>query len=92
MKLTSEHIHKNLENTAGWRQRGPEIVREFKFKNFKEAMHFVNQVAELAEVMDHHPDIFIKYNTVLLILSTHSAGGLTEKDFQLAGKINQLTG
>ena len=65
-----------------------EITKLYKFPDFKEAMGFVNRVADLAEEADHHPDILIRYNKVTLTLSTHSAGGLTEKDSQLARKID----
>lgn len=66
------------------------ISRTFEFKDFKESMAFVNAVAELAEKQNHHPDITINYNAVTLVLSTHSAGGLTEKDVTLAKAIDQL--
>ena len=72
----------------GWELKAAEIAKLYKFKDFKEAMGFVNRVADLAEEADHHPDILIRYNKVTLTLSTHSAGGLTEKDFQLARKID----
>jgi len=71
----------------GWENNGKEITRAYKFKDFAEAMAFVNKVAGLAEAADHHPDIDIRYNKVRLTLSTHSAGGLTEKDFSLALQI-----
>ncbi len=66
------------------------ISRLFTFKDFKEAMVFVNRVAEVAESEGHHPDITINWNKVTLSLSTHSIGGLSENDFILAAKINQL--
>ncbi|SRR5258708_3663393 len=67
------------------------IRRQFKFKNFKEAMIFVNKVAETAESEGHHPSISIFYNVVQLDLFTHASGGLSENDFILASKINRLT-
>jgi 4a-hydroxytetrahydrobiopterin dehydratase len=66
------------------------IHKRFTFGNFKEAMAFVNQVAELAESADHHPDILVNYKRVTLTLSTHSAGGLTQKDFDLASHIEKI--
>lgn len=66
------------------------IIRKFKFKDFKEAMAFVNKVAEVAEKESHHPDIEIHYNKVVLELSTHAIGGLSENDFILASKIDSL--
>jgi len=76
-----------MEAVPGWESNGREITRTYKFKNFAEAMAFVNKVAGLAEAADHHPDINIRYNKVRLTLSTHSAGGLTDKDFSLANQI-----
>lgn len=73
-----------IDNDAGC------ISRTFEFKVFKESMKFVNAVAELAEEQHHHPDITINYNAVTLVLTTHSAGGLTEKDLTLAKAIDQL--
>jgi 4a-hydroxytetrahydrobiopterin dehydratase len=66
------------------------IEREFTFKDFREAMEFVNQVAVLANEQDHHPDIFISYNKVQMTLSTHKIGGLSMSDFIVAGKIDQV--
>jgi 4a-hydroxytetrahydrobiopterin dehydratase len=71
-----------------WQRVGNEIERTFRFRDFREAIAFVVQVALLAERMDHHPDIEIRYRQVTLRLSTHSAGGLTEKDFHLAQQID----
>jgi 4a-hydroxytetrahydrobiopterin dehydratase len=73
-----------------WRKKGAAITRTFQFKDFKAAMKFVNAVARLAEKAQHHPDIDIRWNKVALTLSTHDAGGLTKKDFDLAGKFNGL--
>ena len=67
-----------------------DLVRIFKFEDFRAAMRFVNQVAELAEEAGHHPDIDIRYNRVRLALVTHDAGGLTNKDFELAGQADKL--
>lgn len=67
-----------------------EIFRQFKFKDFKEAMVFVNRVADIAEAEGHHPDITINWNKVSLSLSTHSIGGLSENDFIVAAKVNAL--
>ena len=80
----------DLKQVPGWEQQNKELVRAWKFADFKQAMAFVNKVAAAAEAMDHHPDILIQYNRVRLNLSTHSAGGLTDKDFQLARKINEI--
>ena len=69
---------------------GKKIQREFTFKNFKEAMRFVNNIADIAQREDHHPDIHIFYNRVRLALWTHAIGGLSENDFILAAKINTI--
>ena len=86
-KLSETQIAESLKGTPGWECKGEEITRLWKFLDFKQAMEFANRVAELAEATDHHPDIDIRYNKVRLTLSTHSAGGLTEKDFSLAKQI-----
>ncbi len=69
---------------------GKKIRKDFTFKNFVEAMKFVNSVAQIAEAEQHHPDITISYNKVSLELSTHAIGGLSENDFILAAKIATL--
>ena len=80
------------EAVAGlqWDRDGDSLRKTVKRKDFAEAMAFVNQVAELAEAANHHPDISISWNTVVLTLSTHSAGGLTRLDLDLAGRIDRL--
>jgi len=88
--LTEKQIVGLLRSTKGWKLRGSEIQKIFIHKDFARAMGFVQSVALLAEKMNHHPDIDIRWNKVLLSLSTHSAGGLTEKDFALAEQINAL--
>ena|SRR5205085_7857923 len=94
MKLSEEQINERLPQISGWSRNGDWLTRDFKFENFKSAMAFVNRVADEAEAMDHHPDILIHgWNNVRLSVSTHSqapAGGLTEKDFNLAERVNQL--
>ena len=91
MRLTDDQIVERLGETIGWERRGELISRTFNFKDFKEAMAFVNKAADVAESMDHHPDILISYNVVQLSVFTHSEGGLTEKDFKLAKKINEIS-
>lgn len=89
-RLNEEQIAKELQSVKGWEKTGNEIRRTFIMKDFVEAMGFVQSVALLAEKMDHHPDIDIRWNKVTLVLSTHSEGGLTMKDFQLAQQIDLL--
>ncbi|MEN3000779.1 MAG: 4a-hydroxytetrahydrobiopterin dehydratase, partial [Armatimonadota bacterium] len=79
-----------MARVPNWQRVGNEIERTLTFKNFREALAFVVHVGLLAERMDHHPDIEIRYRQVTLRLSTHSAGGLTEKDFLLAQQIDAL--
>ena len=87
-KLSDVQVQEELKRCPGWELKEGAIVRLYKFKDFKESMAFVNRVADLAEAADHHPDILILYNKVRLTLVTHSAGGLTQKDFDLARQID----
>ena len=87
---TDEQIERDIQLLKGWGRAGKEIRKTFEFKDFVHAMGFVNSVALLAEKANHHPDIDIRWNKVALTLSTHSAGGLTEKDFKLAREIESL--
>ena len=88
--LSIKEIYERLEELNGWELTGNEITKEFNFNNFKEAMDFAQKVGEEAEREHHHPDILIRYNKVTIILTTHSVGGLTYKDFKLAKVIEQL--
>ena len=87
-KSTSVQIRKVLKTVPRWKKKGAVITRVFEFKDFVSAMKFVNTVARLAEKAWHHPDIDIRWNKVTLALTTHDAGGLTEKDFALARKFD----
>jgi 4a-hydroxytetrahydrobiopterin dehydratase len=78
-------------NDDWWIIENHHIIREFTFENFKESMEFVNKVADIAEHEGHHPDIYIFYNRTKLELTTHAAKGLTENDFIMAAKIDQLS-
>ncbi len=88
--LNEKQITATLKSAKGWKRNGNEISRTFLFKDFVRAMGFTQSVALFAEKADHHPDIDIRWNKVTLVLSTHSEGGLTEKDFSLAVQINSL--
>jgi 4a-hydroxytetrahydrobiopterin dehydratase len=88
--LSESEIQKELDSLKGWKRERKEIAKLYELKNFVRAMGFVNSVALLAEKANHHPDIDIRWNKVKLVLSTHSAGGLTEKDFNLAKQIDSL--
>ena len=87
-KLPPEEIKNRLAGLAGWQLADNAIKKQYKFNDFMSAMAFVNRVADAAEAADHHPDITINYTRVTMALSTHSAGGITRKDFDLAHKID----
>jgi 4a-hydroxytetrahydrobiopterin dehydratase len=83
-------IEQGLASLPDWKLNGGNLVRSFSFTDFREAMSFVNSVAALAERAGHHPDIDIRYNKVNLALSSHDAGGITERDFSLAAGIGKI--
>ena len=90
-KLGASEIKTALGGVPDWKKRGMTIARTYPFKDFPAAIKFVNAVAGLAEQARHHPDIDICRNQVTLTLTTHDAGGLTEKDFALARKFDRLS-
>jgi 4a-hydroxytetrahydrobiopterin dehydratase len=89
-KLTPTQIKAALGVVPDWKKTGATITRTLVFKDFPAAIRFVNTVARLAEKAWHHPDIDIRWNKVTLTLTTHSEGGLTEKDFKLARQFDRL--
>ena len=89
-RLSEPEIAKALERLEGWERDGETIRKLYTFKTFADGIRFVDRVAVEADAVDHHPDIDIRYTTVVLTLSTHSAGGLTPKDVQLAEVIDRL--
>jgi 4a-hydroxytetrahydrobiopterin dehydratase len=88
--LAENDIVTLLASTPGWERAGDSITTTLTFPGFLDAVEFVNKVAALAEAVDHHPDIDIRWNKVTLTLSTHSDGGLTAKDFALAKQIDTV--
>lgn len=90
MTLNEERIHEELTKVPGWELHEGTIRKSYELDDFKASLAFVNQVGELAENADHHPDILVEYNKVSLSLVSHDAGGITDKDFQLAQEIEQL--
>lgn len=90
--LTDPEIKQSLGKLQGWKQQGSAIQRVFEFRDFKAAMHFVNRIADAAEQANHHPDIDIRYNKVTLALVSHDAGGVTDRDVNMAERINQIAG
>jgi 4a-hydroxytetrahydrobiopterin dehydratase len=90
--LSDAEIEQRLADLPGWRREGDEIVHEATLADFAAAIALVDRVAQLAEAANHHPDILVHgYNGVRLALSTHSEGGLTAADFELAGAIEELS-
>ena len=83
-KLSEAEVKDRLTHHPDWTEVGGEIQRTFDFADFKASMRFVNDVADEAERVQHHPDILIRYSRVTLTVSTHDAGGITVKDFDLA--------
>jgi len=88
--LGKTEVERLLSQLSGWSLNGKWITKEFQFKNFIEAMKFVNRTAGLAEGEGHHPDIHIHYNRVRFDIWTHAIDGLSENDFILAAKIDTL--
>jgi 4a-hydroxytetrahydrobiopterin dehydratase len=86
--LSTVEIENALKSNPEWKLQGGKLIREWTFKDFVEAMAFVNQVATLAETAGHHPDIDIRYNHVLLGLVSHDAGGITARDTAMANRID----
>ena len=89
-KLSKQEIAAGLRTLKGWHIVKGNLHRIFKFKDFTQAFGFMKRVALAADRMDHHPNWSNAYNKVTVDLSTHSAGGLTQSDFDLAGKIQQI--
>ena len=88
-KLGDAEVGERLKTLAGWAREGNAIRKSFSFGKFAEGIRFVDRVATAADALDHHPDIDVRYTTITMVLSTHSAGGLTRKDFELAERIEQ---
>ena len=89
-KMTADEIEASLAGTDGWRVDGEYLHKRFDFANFAESLAFVNQVGEIAEAADHHPDITFGWGYVELRTTTHDRGGITDVDFDLVGKVDQL--
>ena len=88
--LSAKQIKESLAAVPAWKKAGAAIARTYQFKDFPAAIQFVNALATVSEQAWHHPDIDIRWNKVKLSLTTHDAGGLTEKDFDLARKFDRL--
>jgi 4a-hydroxytetrahydrobiopterin dehydratase len=90
MKIDPKEAARRLAKIPGWSIEGSELVQEFRFRDFSEAFGFMTSVAVIAEKLDHHPDWSNSYNRVTIRLSTHSAGGVTDLDFDMATRIGGL--
>jgi 4a-hydroxytetrahydrobiopterin dehydratase len=88
--LSPSEVDLVLQNLPGWTRHENSIQRVLQFPDFVAAMRFVNAVAAAAEATNHHPDILINYNKVTLTLVSHDSGGVTRRDIQMAGKINEI--
>jgi 4a-hydroxytetrahydrobiopterin dehydratase len=88
-RLSDIAIQRELGNLPGWSRRGEVITKTFQFRDFLTGIDFVTAVAKAADAADHHPDIDIRYTKVTCALSTHSAGGITQKDLDMARKIDR---
>jgi 4a-hydroxytetrahydrobiopterin dehydratase len=89
-RLENEEIESRLERLNGWSREGEAITKEFDNGDFKGSVDFVNRLTPEAEEMNHHPDLEISWDTVKVTITTHSEGGLTVGDFELAAKIDAL--
>ena len=86
-RLTDSKISDRLRSLEGWEVRDSRLVKSFKFKDFMSAVHFVDEIAPLAEAEGHHPDLQVGWGKVVVELTSHDAGGLTAKDFEVAGRL-----
>lgn len=91
-KLSEDAIQAALTEMPGWSVADGALRKAYRFSTFPDGVAFVNRVADLAEDMGHHPDIDIRYSTIIVSLSTHDEGGITEKDTTLARRIEGLLG
>jgi 4a-hydroxytetrahydrobiopterin dehydratase len=89
--LNDEDVQQKLSGLDGWERKGDAIEKQFELDDFSGSVEFVNRLTPVANEMNHHPDLAISWNKVTVTLSTHSEGGLTDNDFELAGKIDGLS-
>jgi 4a-hydroxytetrahydrobiopterin dehydratase len=89
-KLADAEVQAFLHKWTGWALEGGALKKTYAFRDFRAAMAFVNRVADAAEAADHHPDIDIRYSKVTLVLVTHDAGGLTQRDTALAAQVDRF--
>ena len=90
--LDTDTIRQRLADLDGWQHEGDHIAREWTFEDFRSAVDFINRVATLADEAEHHPDLHNSYTSVRIQLTTHSEGGVTERDLDLAAEIDRVVG
>lgn len=90
-KLNGQSVKGWLDSHPGWTRKGNALAKEYRLPSFRDSIVFVNRIAGLADTFDHHPDIDIRFDRVHVALSTHSAGGITEKDLALAEQLDFAT-
>ncbi len=90
-KLSAEEIETNLSGLNDWTVSSDKLSKKFVFANFAESLSFVNRVGEIADAIDHHPDILFGWGYAEFFITTHDAGGITARDFDLAKKIEEIT-
>jgi 4a-hydroxytetrahydrobiopterin dehydratase len=88
-KLSDVEIQRALGGLPGWTRRGDVLTKTFSFEKFASGIAFVDRIAKVADEMDHHPDIDIRYTKITTMLSTHDAGGITQSDLKLAERIER---
>lgn len=91
-KLSESEVKAALQNLPNWHSRGEAIERDMQFSDFREAMAFINKVADAAEAAGHHPDFYVSYNKVKFSLVSHDSGGVTQRDIKMASRINEIAG
>jgi len=89
--LSADEIASRLTSLHGWTLEEKRISKRFEFKDFREAVNFLTEITPVADEQNHHPDVQIHWNELTLTLWTHASGGLTERDFRLAGTIDKMT-
>ncbi len=90
MIIAGSTVRERVAKMPGWDMEKGNLKKIYQFKSFKQSIHFVNQVAYVAEKVNHHPDILVRYDAVVISVMTHDENGITEKDFRLAGEIDKI--
>ncbi|AWR96498.1 4a-hydroxytetrahydrobiopterin dehydratase [Acidianus sulfidivorans JP7] len=90
-KLSEEEIKQRLSTLNNWKYENNKLTKEFKFNNFDDSVNFLKLIQPTADALDHHPDVCIYYNRVIIELTTHDLGGISDLDFELAEKIDELS-